>query len=195
MFTRAWTDEEDELLKRVWGEKGSLKMLAAAYFPDRTGKALADRAPRIGLPTKRGNLGHGQVSFCAIQIKRAIEENGALTCYELEKAAGVQLPRAQEIVRGWLEKGECHIVDWRRRSSDGPWSAAYALGKGENVPKPARKSGALVKREYLARRYGKKRTPNPFAVAAGLVQAPPAQTGRVFKQEMEVDQWFQSRAA
>ncbi|MEX3933304.1 hypothetical protein AB4Y32_16125 [Paraburkholderia phymatum] len=179
MFTRVWIEEEDERLKRVWGEKGSLKILAAKHFPGRTGKGIADRARRIGLPTKRGNLGHGQVSYCAMQMRKAIEENGPLTCYELESAAGVKMARAQEIVREWLENGECHVVDWRRRSSDGQWSAAYALGNGENIPKPARKSIASVKRDWYARRHGKKRTPNPFAAAAGLVTIPQGQQGRV----------------
>lgn len=187
-----WTEEEKILLGKVWLEPGSLKLLAAKYFPARTSDGLKMMGVRLGLPSTRGRLKyHRRPGACAIKVRQALEQNDSLTCYEIEALLGgsVTLQTVQDYAKRWFLAGETHIAGWRRRSPDGQWSAAYKLGKGVNEDRPAAKSGNQVNRERYARSVGCKKTTNPFLVAAGLVEAPKCSNGRVYAQPMEIDDW------
>lgn len=181
-----WSDKERALLELVWNEPGSLKMLAAKYFPGRTSEGLKSAGIRLGLPASRGRLKyHRPLAPGAQSVREALESNDSLTCYEIEIIAGtVTLQTVQKNLKQWLEAGEVHIVGWRRRSHDGQWSAAYRLGRGENVPKPARKTQVQVNRDQYARNVGMRKKTNPFLVCAGLVAPPPSASGRIIRQDM-----------
>lgn len=189
MSARNWSDEDKARLASVWNEPGSLKMLAAKYFPGRTAEGLKSVGVRLGLPSTRGRLKyHRPLAPGAKSIREALETNDSLTCYEIEIIAGtVTLQTVQKNLRHWLEAGEVHIVGWRRRSHDGQWSAAYRLGRGENVPKPARKTQVQVNRDQYARNVGMRKKTNPFLVCAGLVQIPVGTVGRVYRQSMSIN--------
>jgi hypothetical protein len=146
---------------------------------------------RLGLPMGRGDLKYERgLSPCELAIRNALDEHGALTCYELEEAGIVKLGRAQAITKRWHENELCHIVDWRRRCNDGQWAAVWKYGSGVDKPKPPRKTPSQLGRERYARTVGVLKRANPFAVALGAIQPPGAATkGRVFKQSMEIDGW------
>lgn len=189
-----WTPEEKARLIDVWNEPGSLKAIAAQHFPGRSFESLKAMGRNLDLPANRKERLQYRLPPAAgeILVRKALEHNESLTCYEMEIIIGsVTIQTVQEYVKRWFEAGELHIVGWRRRSNDGQWSAAYKIGKGDNVPKPAPKPLAKVSRESYARQVGGlKKTSNPFLVAAGLVEAPKDGKGRVYKQSMEVDEWI-----
>jgi hypothetical protein len=188
---RNWTPEEKARLVDVWNEPCSLKALAAQYFPGRSPEGLKAMGKRLELPSNRKKRLQYRLAPAPgeILVRKALEHNSSLTCYEIEIIIGsVTIQTIQEYVKRWFEAGELHIVDWRRRSNDGHWSAAYKLGKGVNVPRPAPKPAAKVSRERYARQIGRmKKNSNPFLAAAGFVQAPAGARGRVYKQAMNIN--------
>lgn len=95
---------------------------------------------------------------------------------EISAEMGFSRSRASELLRE--HPGEVYIVSWRWPEDMGRAEAVWALGNQPNAPEPAG--------EQRAPKLSAPRRTNPFLVAAGAITAPPAATGRIYRQSMSI---------
>ena len=100
---------------------------------------------------------------------------------EIAAAFGVSAHCAGEIIAEY-HGTKVYIKSYDIGQGKGRAPARWAIGNEPDAPPP------------ISQRRRAKSTVNPFAVAAGLVDAPKVgQVGRVFAQPMEVENWRDSR--
>lgn len=175
---KTWTDEQNELLRRLWPTGESLKPYLS-QFGDRPYTTVISHAHKVLKLGVRPKSARGVPGYAWSMIKAELEKfpgsgpdlirrtglTPAPVCARLRKAN----PGPQ---------GEIHIMTWRKRfGSGGEPVAVYAIGPGENALKPVPFTTAEKWQMKLRKRSAKR---DPFAAAAGLVSAPQAMTGRVY---------------
>lgn len=178
---REWKPEEDAIVREIWFQKGSLK-LHSRRLPGRSPDAIKSRAARLSLPTDRGDLKCNRFSWVTLAIDAELKKGTPLTAAQLAEATGASEVRINVLFADGKAGGRYHVAGYARRSGKGQWAALWALGPGEDAVKPA----PLTSREVQRRLYAKTRIRagrfNPFLAAAGLVQVPVHDRGRVHQQ-------------
>lgn len=190
-----WTEEELANVESVI-KSGKTVKACMELFPGRTFLAVKNKVFEA-----EGRKPRGFQSWVWDAIVRELGANPNLTGRMLAERIGCCYRQVMDMIymHHRADAKSIHIARWMRPNKTGvgpgPWIQCWALGDLPDAAKPAR----MTPEEQLARDRAKYRVKarkaNPFAVAAGLVQAPESKQGRVFKQDMEIDQWFQSRAA
>ncbi|MEI7296627.1 hypothetical protein WCQ02_31175 [Paraburkholderia tropica] len=174
-----WTEEEDANIRRLWptGERFKAHM---DLFGGRSYFAIMNRAYELGLG-KRPNCPRGQSAIAWTLIEREMAKGpsdrrfiaAALTLHPSTVYTQINIAHKARLI---------HIVKWNRRSSGGKPTPIYVLGPGEDAPMPDPLTNTEACRIYRTRKQSAR---NPFAVAAGQVQAPVGSVGRRFVQDME----------
>lgn len=166
-----WTEQEDEILRKMWKSKGSLKS-KLGMLPGRTWRALLERGRKLGL-TRRGGKNH---STCYSRVRNDIEDAlrkfGPMTARELSEIVKADQKYVGMLLRAGVGD-KYHVTEWTRPRLSGSGSHAprFAIGKGSNAPKPAIKSAAQCKKDWVRRQQVKAGRFNPFASLAMQVAA------------------------
>ena len=172
-----WTPEQEKLLLDIWPTGESIKRHIKA-LGDRPYTTIMSHAKKVMKLPPRPKTARGRQAY-AWPIIKAELERGHGTAPELIARTGLSMApvchRIREANPG--PNGEIHIVDWRKRSSGGLPVAVYAIGPGINAPMPKPFTTA---EKWAKKKNRKASSANPFAAAAGLVNAPKNGTGRVY---------------
>lgn len=166
MGGRNWTYAEDELLREVWGKKGSLKV-HAKLFKDRTNNALNLRGRDLGLPP-RMNLATERYSVVRERVAEAFESGFMGTVRDL----AIELKECEREVLRRVREGhgtKYRICSWNRKKAFMEWTAMYELGTAPDEPKPATQTQQEKRKRYNAKRRAKAKPFNPFATAISQV--------------------------
>jgi hypothetical protein len=175
-----WTQEEDDHIRRLWPTNARFKA-HMDLFVNRSYMAVMNRACELGLG-KRPNCPRGQSPIAWTLIEREMAKGPSDRRF-VAAALTLHPSTVYEQIGIAHKAGLIHVVKWNRRSSGGRPTPIYVLGPGEDAPMPAPLTNA---EDCRIRRKRNKTARNPFAIAAGLIEPPKAQTGRVFKQDMSV---------
>ncbi|WP_133254664.1 hypothetical protein [Paraburkholderia unamae] len=154
-----------------------------ALFPRHTPHSVRRMAQSEGLARPRS----GVVKFRPgrDRLLKLLKKESHLTAHEIGARLGLTYRGAQNITLEY--RADLRIVGWLPPPNKGKWAAQWALANGmPDVPKPFLPKGTKT---------GGNKRANPFAAAAGMVVVPSGETGRVFVQSMDVDEWHQSREA
>jgi hypothetical protein len=178
-----WTPEEEEILRKAWlGEENFKRQLI--QIPRHGYDAAVWHARVVMGLGPRAHSDRGALAYAWDLIKA-----------ELEKAPGTvaELVSRAELSQTVIDRklrladpgpdGRAHVIGWRKGSRGGPPAAIYAIGPGENVPRPSAQTLAEKGKLFKVRRRIRKTgaaMKNPFAAALGLVEAPKGNTGRVY---------------
>lgn len=173
-----WTTEQDDHIRRLWPTNERFKA-HMDLFGDHSYMSIMNRAYELGLG-KRPNCPRGQSAIAWTLIEREMAK-GPSDRHFLAAALTLHPSTVYTQINVAHKAGLIHVIKWNRRSSGGKPTPIYVLGPGEDAPMPAPLTNA---EDCRIRRIRKKSIRNPFAVAAGLVIAPKAQTGRVIAQDM-----------
>lgn len=166
-----WTEEEDEILRRMWKSKGSLKS-KVGILPGRTWRSLLERGRKLGL-TRRGGKNHSTgYSRIRNDIEDAIRKFGPMTARELSEIVEADQKYIGMLMRAGVGE-KYYVTEWTRprQSGSGSHAPRFAIGKRPNAPKPAIKSDAQCKRDWVRRQQVKAGRFNPFATLAMQVAA------------------------
>ena len=71
------------------------------------------------------------------EVERLLGVLGKATAEEIETKAALAKDASRLTLLAMHRAGEAHIVGWSRNSQGGPWSRVWALGPGEDVPRPS----------------------------------------------------------
>lgn len=166
MGGRAWKKEEDDLLRKVWGERGSLKV-HAKLFDRRDNNALHIRGKRLGLPP-RMSLATDRYSVVRQKIAEAFESGFVGTVQELCDVTG-QCER--EVLRRVTEGHgtKYRICDWVRKKAFSDWTAVYELGTEPDEPRPATQTNKEKRKRHNEKRRISEGRVNPFAALISQV--------------------------
>jgi hypothetical protein len=127
-------------------------------------------------------------------------KRGDATRVQIAKKTRMHSSTAHKYLTIKHDAKQIHIADWSRKSPSAKPSPVWRLGPGEDAPHPGRLTNTAKERKYrredVQRRVQAGETVrgiNPFATAMGIAEVPKGQTGRVYKQSMDVEEWQQSR--
>ena len=174
MKGKEWTKEETEILRSMWAAAGTIKS-NAHLLPNRTLYAIMGRIAELGLPS-RGSRSRSSYRWVEESITRALNENGPLNCHQLSALTGASWPRIRQTMRGG-HGTKFRIDGWCRLNRTGNHTPVWAIGTGEDAPKPPVQTRQEKNRRERVR--NQRSSANPFAPALGLIQTPAAGTGRV----------------
>jgi hypothetical protein len=180
---REWSAEEDAILRDLWFAPRSIKS-GLHRLPNRSYDAAKLRAYRLDLGLKPPSE-KGTQSWVLRAIIKTLSNGIQMTSREIATETGADPGSIQNILAR-LRGVQFHISGWARVDSN-HLSKRWALGPGEDAPKPPRRPALECHKAFRERRRIKKGLLNPFATAAGFVSAPQAQRGRIYKQSMNVD--------
>lgn len=160
MGGRSWKPEEDELLRKVWGMRGSLKV-HAKLFDRRDNNALHIRGKRLGLPPRMA-LATDRYSVVRQKVAEAFEAGFTGTVQEL---CVVTEQCEREVLRRVTEShgSKYRICDWVRKQAFSDWTAVYTLGTEPDAPKPATQTNREKRKRHNEKRRLKEGRMNPFA--------------------------------
>jgi len=162
MGGRTWTPEEDELLRKLWNERGSLKV-HARQFVDRNNNSLALRGRALGL-TGRMHLASDRYSIVREKVEEAFKAGFIGTVNEMAAHIGeLERETLRRVKEGHGTK--YRIFAWKRPKDFTEWIAVYALGTEPDEPKPATQTQQQKRKRYNAKRRVRASKVNPFATA------------------------------
>lgn len=168
----AWTNHEVELVRKHFPTRMPWPELLA-MLPRHTKRSIYECAYTT-LKLRRPIV-KAMPSWLHL---REILEIVVMSSNEIAAEMGVTADRVRKLISE--HRAEVHIKSWRWSDDRMSIAALWTLGDGPDAPKP------MGLRRW--RDMNKRRRPNPFLAAAGLVQAPTNEaTGRVYKQAMEVE--------
>lgn len=180
---REWSADEDTILREIWFAPRSIKN-GLHRLPGRSYDAAKLRANRLKLGIKPPSE-KGTQSWVLRAIIGTLSNDVQMTSQEIAAATGADRGSIQNILARWRGV-QFRISGWARVDSN-HLSKRWALGPGEDAPKPPRRPALECHKAFRERRRIKKGLLNPFATAAGFVSAPQSQRGRIYKQSMNVD--------
>jgi hypothetical protein len=158
---RLWRPEEDAVIREAWNQPGAMKLLTAK-LPDRSTGSILQRSRRLGLTGARGSLRAPKYSWCLQVIEDALRKHQPLTARQIAACTDASYERAGQIL-GKYRGDRFHVEGWIRESAFGCWSARWALGDGEDAPRPPRRATSDVAREWRKRAKLRAARGNPFA--------------------------------
>ncbi|NSX15005.1 SANT/Myb domain-containing protein [Cupriavidus taiwanensis] len=143
-----WTPEEDELLRRHWGDKVSTKRLAER-FPTRTPAAILKHG-YVALQLGPRHCGRESFSPVWEGVKRLLAGGKMMTTGELATALQVTSHAVQNCMRERHGK-EVHVGGYAKVAAHSTRVNRWALGGGPDAPMPQRKTKNEINREYSRR--------------------------------------------
>jgi hypothetical protein len=176
---KSWTPEEDAVLREVWMGEKALRF-SLDLFPGRTFVAVKMRGQRLGLPDRNEFMDTKKSSWVECRLDQELAKHVDASAEEIAKYGSLN----QSSLRIVLRKGhgtKYFISSWQKRANGGDWTARWALGAKPDAERPRPQTNTEIHRRFRARQKLKKGNYNPFAAALGLVSAPEAQTGRVYR--------------
>jgi hypothetical protein len=188
---RSWTTEEDAILREIWETPCRIKD-GMNRLPRRSYEAAKIRAERLGL-SKKAPAERGTTGWLFRSIKTVLANGVCMSMKEIAEATGADRSSVRTVMQNHHGKA-FRVAEWERIDANHS-VMKWAIGTGPDAPKPAAKTSREYWKGYRDRKRIQRGFVNPFATAAGLVQAPNGQTGRVYKQSMDVEEWPQSRKA
>ncbi|WP_213761794.1 hypothetical protein [Caballeronia sp. dw_19] len=144
----SWSDEEKALVADVWARPEGLKK-SVHLFNGRTIDGIKHMAHKLGLPprsTGPANRG-GPNEALVLQLL----ELRPMDITELAVKIGVSERAARFRVNDLHAAGRIHITRWERFSPHGAPSRMWALGPGEDAPRPKPIPRTTLQREWLKR--------------------------------------------
>lgn len=152
-----------------------------ALFPRHTPGSVRRTARNEGLSRPRA----GVVKFRPglDRLLKLLESAGPLTTRQLGERLGITQGGAEELKR--LYRTSLRIAGWNPPVHGGKWAPRWSVANGlPDAPKPFQPRNARSLRKPT----------NPFSVAAGTVKPPTAKSaGRIYAQDMDIEEWGQSR--
>lgn len=193
---RAWTKSELKNIKLMMDGgktvKGSMHL-----FPGRTVTAVKQKITYMGLKKVRGHY-----SWVWDAIRRELACSPGITGRILEEKIGCCHRQVMDRLyqHSTCDNKEVYVSGWVRshpkHKNPGPWVQCWTLGNEPDAPKPTPMTDEDRRRRDRLSYRKKAKKHDPFAVAAGLVKpVSTTERGRVYTQDMGVDEWSQSRAA
>lgn len=192
MGHKHWTKEEEDKLREIYASGRTIKE-CADMIPTRTLEAIRAHCWHLGF-APRGSLSRSHYRWVERAIVRVLSEGAPLTVLELAKATGASYHR----IRITMYEGrgtKWHVAGYTRVYARGTQSPKWAIGPGEDAPKPGTLSTEEYNRRARVRMKMKSGKANPFLTAAGLVQPKQAPAGRVFQQDMTINLHDEMEAA
>ncbi|MDR5825851.1 SANT/Myb-like DNA-binding domain-containing protein [Caballeronia sp. LZ043] len=166
---RAWTPEEDALLREIWKKPGALKW-SGDLFPGRTVNAIRFRG-HVGLKLpRRAALRASTYSWCEEVVDAALKAGFVGTVFQIAEVTPASHQRIRQIVRA-KEGEKYYIAGWEKRTNGCDWTPKWAWGDEPSVPKPACQTRSQISKRYRARAKLKLGQFNPFATLAQQVVA------------------------
>lgn len=158
---KAWTEQEDEVLRQVWKMEGALKW-HMDKFPGRTINGVRFRGMKeLGLP-KRTHLRASKYSWVQEVVEQAFSDGFIGTVQEIADKTTASHQRVREIVkRGHGTK--YYISDWKRRTNGCDWTPVWSPGTQQDEPKPEARPTKEISVRYRANKKIKEGKANPFA--------------------------------
>lgn len=191
-----WTDAEMKILYSIRHSKKSVKS-QLHRLPGRTLCGVSHQLKKLARKTgtKKKRQGFSWIWVAAINL---LKETPGITAIEISEQIGCSYRQAGKLVyeNHRSEKKCIYISGWEKHGVN--QIPQWTIGNDPDAPRLPLQTHEEDLRKARARhqkRRIKQGAFNPFATAAGLIQAPTGQTGRVFKQDMSIDQWAQSRSA
>jgi hypothetical protein len=175
---RTWSKEQNELLRKLWPTGESLKP-HLEFFGNRSYTTVISHAHKVLLLGSRPKSDRGLPGY-AWDIIRAELTKLPGSAPDLIRRTGLTTAPVCKYLRlaNPGPDGEIHIIAWRKRlTTGGAPVAVYAVGPGENAPKPIPYTTSEKWKMKRARRSAGR---NPFAAAAGLVSVPEVAGGRIY---------------
>lgn len=133
----------------------------------------------------KGTKKRGVGSWIWVGVIAALRDESNLTIREISERIGCTSRQVTNLMNENHGHG-VFISGWHRHCRKD--AAAWSLGNQTDAPKPP--SQTIEERRFKARLRHQRRLAraqlNPFATALGLVRAPSTGTGRVFRQDMSV---------
>ncbi|MDR5761937.1 hypothetical protein [Caballeronia sp. LZ035] len=168
---RPWTEADDAELRRLWAEKGSLKS-HLHRLPGRSWRAALERAKRLGLTARGGNLKNVSFSWVDVEVRKALADGRQMTVtqiYRRVKAARGTVAEVLERSHGTAYR----IAGWGRtdHGTAGALWPVWAIGSEPDVPRPPARSRNQYMRDWRAARRVKSGAINPFSTIAQQVAA------------------------
>lgn len=183
MGARHWTKEEEDTLREIYASNRTIKE-CANMIPGRTIEAIRAHCCELGFLPRRG-AARSHYRWVEQAIVRVLSEGAPLTVIELAQATGASYHR----IRITLYEGrgkKWHVAGYTRVYARGTQSPKWAIGAGEDAPKPETISHEEYKRRARERMRIKSGKSNPFLTALGVIQPAAAPSGRVFQQDMTI---------
>jgi hypothetical protein len=173
---RSWTPEEDAILREIWTTPRCIKV-GMHRLERRSYEAAKIRAARLGLG-KKTPAEKGTRSYVLSSVKAILAGGVQMSMKEIAARTGIDRKSIQGIISDNRGR-EFYIAGWEHVDA---WHHVmkFALGVGPDAPKPAPKTQQEYWKGYRDRRRIAHGNFNPFAPAAGLVEAPKGESGRVY---------------
>jgi hypothetical protein len=179
---REWTPAEDAILREIWSAPRNIKT-GLHRLPGRSYDAAKIRATRLGLGIKTAAQS-GTRSWVLRAVMKLLSNGAVITTKEIAAITGIDRGSVQDTLAKW-HGIEFRVGAWERVDRN-HLAMKWALGAGEDAPKPSPKTKEECWKAYRERQRISKGIFNPFAAAAGLVSAPEAGQGRVYQQSMNL---------
>lgn len=94
---------------------------------------------------------HKVNQVCYVQVLKVLLTQPSTHQYELTELTGLRLVTVRDLLRAYYREGCLHIVGWLPNARGAPTTPIFALGPGEDAPKPL-KSVAQIKADFRAKR-------------------------------------------
>jgi hypothetical protein len=187
-----YSEQQLALIERIWTEPGfNLKKECATLFPGKSYQAIVKLAHRKHLgPRKHSD--RGRPGFARQQLLDELKKHPGTPAELMRRtklSCAVTYRWMNDIPTG--PRGEIHIRGWQRHPTGGEPSPISMFGPGEDMPRPSALTNTAKSRTHRARARVRNEgavtaQTNPFATAIGLVRAPEAGVGRIYRQPMNV---------
>jgi hypothetical protein len=173
---RSWTPEEDAILREIWTTPRNIKV-GMHRLERRSYEAAKIRAARLCLG-KKTPAEKGTRSYVLRSVKAILAGGVHMSMKEIAAKSGMDRKSIQGVISENRGK-EFYVASWGRVDA---WHSVmkFALGTGPDAPKPAAKTLQEYWKGYRDRKRLKRGGFNPFAAAAGLIEAPKGEPGRVY---------------
>jgi hypothetical protein len=168
-----WLPEEDAALKSIWHSGERIKN-HIHLFGDHSYAAIITHAHDIGLG-KRQNCPRGQAPIAEKLMLRELGK-GPVNRFKLADILQLDPSTTHKRLIALHRAGKVSISGWERRSAYSAMVPIYRVGKGEDAPKPPKRSNAENERRRRARRKEHRvmsgetvKTVNPFNTAMNQI--------------------------
>jgi hypothetical protein len=180
-----WTPEQDAALRDIWPTDKRINS-HRDLFGEHTYGAIMARAHNLELGL-RPLCVRGQSPVAWPLVERSLKQKPASSLV-LATALGFNEKTIYRVLATARKDGLVRVSAWERRSKSAKATPIFALGSAPDAPKPAPLTGAEKERRCREADRSRRviagesvRGINPFAVAAGLAEAPSGQRGRVVR--------------
>lgn len=145
---KKWTQEKDDLLRKIWTEPGPVK-IHADLFDGRSAHALIARASTLNLGP-RGKGMRGVTPLSDLSIRRELAAR-PMDAKELGAKTGIERSHVAHRLNEMHAAGEVRIHSWDRFGASGRWARIWSIGPGKDAKKPVAPNPSDRERKRLQR--------------------------------------------